>query len=652
MRVALFYMPFGVVEYPHLGTGLLKACLEREGHVCDIRNEALEFARVLGRDVYSYIEGNASPMLLGERVFAKQLNPSVPGLDRYYREVVRPAVRGVDNPLVFSREAYLRWAGLMREAEDKGGRWLEVLAADRGLSEYDVFGFSTSYEQNVASLALAKMLRTNHPKTPILFGGSNCMGELGLGLLRAFPFIDFVFTGESELTLVQVLRSWEDPEVHPFPRRGVISRATLATDEYDLQPEIVEHLDSLPEPDYDDYFDALRREDGWRKRFFGIAVEGSRGCWKAKGAHCLFCGLNGAQNCYRSKSPGRFVRELEGLCERHDARYVLVNDNILSPALLSGAFPQLRERRPYRAIWQQIRVGISQSDLELLRDAGARYLGAGLESLSTRLLGIMRKGLPSRDVTALDNIHLLRMATELGIDLTWQILCGLPGEAAEDYQRMASLMRQLHHLVPPKQMVRISIERHSPLFAEAAALGIDLEPSKAYRFVYDLPAETIAGFAYCYQDAAAWGDRMPSMGPPEHALAVLDEIRSWQRRWDNSTLGFAVDDGAIIVRDGRDQPLRESRYSGVARGVIEATMTPVDRREILEHVQRENPAGRAAEIECAIAALTQEGYVLEEGGRYLFLGVDYETRAKRLSGDTDNFFLRAVREKRPYEYDL
>ncbi|MCX6690660.1 MAG: hypothetical protein NTW33_01085 [Methanoregula sp.] len=65
-------------------------------------------------------------------------------------------------------------------------------------SQYDWVGFSSSFEQHCASLALAKRIKSRFPDVRIIFGGSNCFGAMGDVLCRCFPFIDYVCTGEGD----------------------------------------------------------------------------------------------------------------------------------------------------------------------------------------------------------------------------------------------------------------------------------------------------------------------------------------------------------------------------------------------------------------------------------------------------------------------
>ena len=63
---------------------------------------------------------------------------------------------------------------------------------------YDVIGFSSTFNQNLASLKLAKLIKEKYPSVKIMFGGANFESEMGLEYFRVFPWIDFVVPGEAE----------------------------------------------------------------------------------------------------------------------------------------------------------------------------------------------------------------------------------------------------------------------------------------------------------------------------------------------------------------------------------------------------------------------------------------------------------------------
>ena len=62
-------------------------------------------------------------------------------------------------------------------------------------------GFTSVFQQQVASLALAKRLKEKCPGIFVVFGGANCEGVMGAEVVRQFPFVDAVVSGEGDLHL-------------------------------------------------------------------------------------------------------------------------------------------------------------------------------------------------------------------------------------------------------------------------------------------------------------------------------------------------------------------------------------------------------------------------------------------------------------------
>ena len=75
---------------------------------------------------------------------------------------------------------------------------------------YSVVGFSSTFQQNVASLALARRIKERFPMVKVVFGGANFEGEMGPEYVRAFPFIDYAVVGEGDMAFPALLRNIAD----------------------------------------------------------------------------------------------------------------------------------------------------------------------------------------------------------------------------------------------------------------------------------------------------------------------------------------------------------------------------------------------------------------------------------------------------------
>ena len=302
VKIALICMPFANFTNPSIGISLLQAGLRREGVFCDIYYLNLLFASKIGCLSYVKLGVDSNQSLLaGEWLFAAELFGADAQRDRTYFEVILKQR---------SRRAFP--ARLLRRLLEVRGyvrRFLDECLECVPWAQYDVVGFTSSFQQNVASLALAKRLKEVFPEKKIVLGGSNCEAEMGIELHRQFTFIDFVCSGEGDRAFPELIRRLAAGE-ETFQIPGIISRAGRETI---VPPEIispVSHLDALPYPCYDDYFEQVRKVSFNRRFTPTVPFETSRGCWWGAKLQCTFCGLNGATMAYRSKNPQRALEEL------------------------------------------------------------------------------------------------------------------------------------------------------------------------------------------------------------------------------------------------------------------------------------------------------------------------------------------------------
>src|SRR5579872_2764363 len=98
--------------------------------------------------------------------------------------------------------------------------------------------------------------------------------------------------------------------------------------------------------------------------------------------------------------------------------------------------PELIEAKLGLELFFEVKANLKKEQLRMLRDAGARSLQPGVESLSTSVLSVMDKG-----VRGLQNVQLLKWCKELGIVPRWNLLWGFPGEPEAEYARMAEDVR-------------------------------------------------------------------------------------------------------------------------------------------------------------------------------------------------------------------
>ncbi|MEM0135756.1 MAG: hypothetical protein QXU18_11145 [Thermoplasmatales archaeon] len=65
-------------------------------------------------------------------------------------------------------------------------------------SEARIYAFSTTFNQNIPSFAISRLIKKIHPDSIIIFGGANCEGVMGRAIMNTCKYVDYVISGEGE----------------------------------------------------------------------------------------------------------------------------------------------------------------------------------------------------------------------------------------------------------------------------------------------------------------------------------------------------------------------------------------------------------------------------------------------------------------------
>ncbi|MEU7584389.1 RiPP maturation radical SAM C-methyltransferase [Streptomyces sp. NPDC041068] len=474
--VVLVSMPFMDFRRPSLQLGLLKAIGVASGFPVRTFHANLDFAARIGADRYRALSEHRRGMV-GDWLFSLQAfgdeapDPDGRLLDDFAAELTYLAGD--------ERRGTLR-DQLLRMRHDDVPAYLDALLDAFPWHTVRVVGFTSTFQQNTASFALARRLKERHAGLLTLFGGANFDGEMGVEFVRAVDSVDAAIIGEGDMAFPQFLRTLAaggDLDTVPGLARRIEGRVVAVPP---LPP--LRRLDELPVPDYDEYFQhaedlgILRRAS---HRSVWIPVETARGCWWGAKHHCTFCGLNATTMEFRSKAAERVLAEFAQQARRYRTFRFETVDNILDTRYLKSLFPALIGSDASYEIFYEVKANLGREQLKLMADAGVTQIQPGLESLSSRVLRLMHKG-----CSAAQNINLLRWAQYYGINVAWNLLWGFPGETQEDYAAQAAVMPHLWHLQPPSSANRIWMERFSPLYRDRYTLLGHCRPEPSYRYVY------------------------------------------------------------------------------------------------------------------------------------------------------------------------
>ncbi|MBE3014622.1 RiPP maturation radical SAM C-methyltransferase [Microbispora sp. NEAU-D428] len=520
MRILLVNAPWSRLDSPSLALGIIKNAVVRAipDVEVEVLNANLDFVDwVTGEldftlEEYNYFSQESYFSGFGDWVFSSALYEDQSRRKEAFRATYSEMVTDAQFDLIFGLYE-LTPAFIVRLADQ--------------IAQFspDLVGFTTTFQQNAASLAVAKQVKRQNPDTVIVMGGANCDGTQGAALHAGFDFIDFVVRGEGELAfpaLVAELRGsrnfagiaglcWRD---------GSGTSLVNAMQTRPLPP------DQIVGPDFSGFYERLRRSVARRWVEPRLAVEGSRGCWWGAKHHCTFCGLNGTFMEFRSKAPADFYQELIGLAEQHGVLDFVVVDNIMDMGYITSLLPRLIDAGYDFRLFFEIKANLRLRQLDTLMRSGVVHVQPGIENLSNHVLKLMNKG-----VTGCQNVRMLRDSESLGMSVEWNYLYGFPDEVDEDYQSVIRQMPALHHLQPAVGSSRIAIERFSPYFNRPELGFSELRPDEQYGLIYDLPDEHLFDLAYLF--------RAPKRGIGDDLAGVLDKtLTEWRESYNASRLSF------------------------------------------------------------------------------------------------------------------
>jgi ribosomal peptide maturation radical SAM protein 1 len=467
----------------------------------------------------------------------------------------------------------------------------------------DVVGFSSTFQQNIPSLALAKQLKRLRPETTIIMGGGNCDIPMGPAVHRNYPFVDYVISGEAEQSFVSFL-DYLDGGTPVSKVNGLSWRAPDgSTITNPSAPSPAMH--TLPAPDYTQWFTAIDASPVCDTVRPLLVYEAARGCWWGEKHTCTFCGLNGLTMKFRSRPAEQVMSHLQDLVTRHQVLDIVAVDNILDMEYLRTLLPRIAEQDWDLHFYYEVKSNLREDDVALLRRAGLVQIQPGIENLSSRVLSIMDKG-----VHATQNVKLLRICEDHDVTVDWNYLYGFPGEAEEDYAGLLRQLPALAHLQPPGGSVRILLERYSPYFQQPELGFRQRRPAALYDHVYDLDSEQLTEIAYQF-DAPRRGIGADC----EQTLRAA--IARWQQVYPASSLVAAeLPDGSVIVEDRRaGWPVRDLK---IEAGPEVTLFRQLEKPHTIAGAARS--VGLAAEAASdLVTGWERGGLVFSEGGRVVSL---------------------------------
>ena len=528
--------PFANASGPSLGPGILMAGCLRKNVKCHIFHANLLFSAIIGDELYQKIAWHGDS-LAGDALFASAAFCSdCDELVRFIGENYGDLHLSVDEYYKITRMI----PGFLNLVTER------LIATGA-----KIIGFSSLYNQNTSSLAIARHLKDLDPTITIAIGGSSVINPMARALSEVAPMIDYFFSGDADADFPDFCENILDGAPRAFSR--VI----------DCRP--VDDMDSVEIPIYDDYFEQLSiLKSGrllpadWPDR---ISFESSRGCWWGQKFTCRFCGLNTIDIRYRKKSRSRILNEIVHLRHTYNVESFIAVDCVM-PENFEDELSDLSQLDDGLSIFYEVRSNVRPALLDAFVKAGIVLLQPGIESLCTSVLKKMGKG-----VTALQNLKLLREARSRQIALWWNLLVGTPGEKDEDYEQLLDTLPLIEHFQPPQGIGVIGIHRYSPYFRDPEKYNIkNLRPNGAYELIY--PKDTnLNELSYIF--SGDWESIRTG------ASDTYARLRAHYQHWDSLWKELKVRPLLYMMK-----PVNGVRMVKDTRGVATQTFTALDPEQV------------------------------------------------------------------------
>lgn len=622
--VLLVSMPWTALEEPSLGLSMLRAVLDGEGIPARVWHLNLSLLRHLRVTTYLALAGRFA---LNDFVFSGVL--SGPPSHRQLRWLRHKTEELLDTGLVDAGE----WGGVDGVVEQlvhlRGEvipAWLAEAADQIAASDATLVGFTCMFDQTVASLALAREVRRRAPGKTIALGGYAVREPTGGAVMRAFPWVDAVCTGEGDDVIVPLARA-SAGELPLASVPGLLVRGDGGAVVRTATPPAFEMERSVT-PNFDDYFAdvaALDREHRVQVEVETLPLETSRGCWWGQVKHCVFCGIHDDDLRYRTRPAEDVLASLETLRARHGIAGFRFSDYILPHAYFQTLLPMLAQRgAPFRLACE-MKANSSHGHFGQLAAAGFREVQPGIESFSSRVLRSMDKG-----VTAALNVQTLVLGRRHGIHIHYNLLYGLPDDDAADYEAMLASLPRLLHLNPPLTNVPVQITRYAPLHVDPARFGI---PAARYEPSYEVifSEEFLEQTGFDLNDFCYYFDRPFQNSPRLSALyrRIVAVVDGWRRVYAERTpvLWYDLDEDGIVFFDSRHDAAGRVVRLGADEAVVYARCAagPV----VVDRLQAElGGALEAGRARAALDLLDAHGLVFVEGGAAVGLAVPRPSHAQ------------------------
>lgn len=317
-------------------------------------------------------------------------------------------------------------------------------------SDFDVLGMTALSTQYGLVKWLATEVKRYRSDIKIIVGGQ--LAHYNSHTVIEHSLADVCVIGEGEITIQDILYNLDDlSQVAGIAYRDQEGRYRRNPD----RPRI-SNPDAIPFP----HWDAFNMDYYFTAGVFGRArkavnILSSRGCPYS----CTFCSLSFPNVTYRSVD--NVVSEIRHLMTRYGVNGIMFSDELFVIDK-KRVYEFCEKLKPLGISWGgQGRANIVNDDEKLLRamkQAGAGYIGFGLESATSEMLTKMQK-----KQTVQHNINSVKTAHKAGLTVVAQYMFGFPGESLESIKAGVEYFKKVNYCPPLGAYAACHISLTTPL---------------------------------------------------------------------------------------------------------------------------------------------------------------------------------------------
>lgn len=630
-KIILIDMPFSLPECAAFGITQIKSFLDKhykeqvDTQILYLTHDFYnflgeEFYKTVNTDFFQYYkyEKNKHMWIDEIKKSGLEVNYFSSGLgDWFFRHIAFP--NEANNTTEYFKNIRLKddsFKTYILEKRKEVSAYLDMLIDKYKIAESDIVGFTSRFQQQGASIALAQKLKKINSKCMILMGGPNCEPPAGAALAKNITVVDYILSGRRFLTgfgeLVNCILQNNIERIDTIP--GVYSyksyekrRSTYQNEEdfaYEMSTE--DNISDFIDLDYQSYFDSQESHHLTEIVSPVLFLETSRGCAWGEKSRCTFCAIDGYNPNYRTMKSEQAIKYLNNIFQYADkCKYFIGTDSCFPKHYLKEVFPYINIPEDIHILYEA-RVDYTEEEMALFSKYHIDLLIVGIESLSNDALKLLNKG-----TTVFDNIKFLKYSRKYSLNINWNILAGIPGETDEMILENANIIPYIYHLYPPTGIWLVSFQGNCEYCINPDEYGIKLKPAlDSYKFAYPFDQESLEKMTYFKDISNKKAIFTPSKSKSIYKTSKC--VNVWKSKWrenNKDTLPNLVlqqRKSKLFIVDTRGA----ERIDYEANDVVQRLIMYLDTQVARESIYEEFSDIPISEIDQTILQLEQQKIIL------------------------------------------